>query len=158
MNMRSNAGVMAAQAALTSWLHKLHNTPATFAIKLDEPFQLNRFNRLKNREIKSTKWVCPDIFNQLGLNHAFNSLCNNVGFLHSIFQEATTYRRLIHEFLSTVEHTLGRYYVPEEEHHEVDRVTLHLMNLEYGLGLYMSGATTLSLTIAPPPIAILVSL
>jgi hypothetical protein len=62
---------MAAQAA-----PPVENTPVAFGIEFDEPFLLNRFNHLKNREIKSTQ-----ILNQLGIRHGFNYLCNNVALL-----------------------------------------------------------------------------
>ena len=128
MNTRSRTRAVAAQAALP-----VENTPAAFGIEFDDQRQLNRFNRLKNYEIKSTKWVCPHILNQLGLHHDFNNLCNNAGLLHFVFQEATTYRRLTLEFLSILKHTVGRYHVLEEEQPGVDRISFHLMNREYEL-------------------------
>ena len=39
----------------------------------------DRFNKIKNREVKTTKWVCPIILNQLGITNDFNLLCNRVG-------------------------------------------------------------------------------
>jgi hypothetical protein len=50
MNTRSRAGAVDAQAA-----PPVEDTPAAFGIEFDEPYQLNYFNRLKNREIKSTE-------------------------------------------------------------------------------------------------------
>jgi hypothetical protein len=89
----------------------VENNHAAFGVEFDETCQLKRFNRLKNREIKSSKWVWPHILNQLGLRHDFNNLCNNVGLLHFVIQEASTYPRLTLEFLSTLKHTVGRYHV-----------------------------------------------
>jgi hypothetical protein len=71
---------MAAQAA-----PPVENTPVAFGIEFDEPYQPYRFNRLKSRGIKSTKWACPHILNQLGLRRDFNNLCNNVDLLHFVF-------------------------------------------------------------------------
>ena len=53
-------------------------THESFGIEFTEEFQLTRANRLKHREIKSTKWVCPYILNQLGICYDFDFLCNNV--------------------------------------------------------------------------------
>ena len=39
----------------------------------------DRFNKIKNREVKTTKWACPIILNQLGITNDFNLLCNRVG-------------------------------------------------------------------------------
>ena len=130
MNTRSRTRAVAAQAA-----PPVENTPAVCGIEFDDQLQLNRFNLLKNREIKSTKWACPHILNPLGLRHDFNTLCNNVGLLHFVFQEVATYRRLTLEFLSTLKHTVGRYHTPEEDQPGVDRISFHLMNREYELTL-----------------------
>ena len=102
MNTRSRSRAVAAQAALP-----VEDTPALLGIEFDDRRHLNRFNRLKDREIKSTKWACPHILNQLGLHHDFNTLCNNVGLLDFVFQEAATYRRLTLKFLSNLKHTVG---------------------------------------------------
>ena len=32
----------------------------------------DRFDRIKNREVKATKWACPDLLNQLGISDDFN--------------------------------------------------------------------------------------
>jgi hypothetical protein len=74
MNMRNRKRAVSAQAA-----PPVENTRAAFGIVFDDQCQLNRFNRLKNREIKSTKWACPHILNHLGIRYDFNNLCNNVG-------------------------------------------------------------------------------
>jgi hypothetical protein len=104
---------MAAKAALP-----VENTPVTFGIEFNEPYKLNRLNLLRNREIKSTKWTCPHILNQLGLRHDFNYICNNFGLLHFVFQEATIYRRWTLEFLRTLTHTMGRFHASEEDNPE----------------------------------------
>ena len=130
MNTRSRSRTVAAQAA-----PPVEDTPASLGIEFEDRCQLNRFNRLKDREIKSTKWACPHILNQLGLRHDFNTLCNNVGLLEFVFQEAATYRRLTLEFLSTLKHTVNRYYNSEENQPGVDRISFRLMNREYDLTL-----------------------
>ena len=58
------------------------------------------FNRIKIREVKTTKWACPIILNQLGITNDFNLLCNKVGLQNFVFQDVPTYRRLTLEFLS----------------------------------------------------------
>ena len=90
-------------------------TPESLGIKFTEEFQLNRFNRLKLREIKSTKWVCPYILNQLGICADFDLLCNNVGFYNFVFQDVATYRHLTLEFFSTLTHTVDPYGCSEEQ-------------------------------------------
>jgi hypothetical protein len=104
MNTRSRSRVVAAQAAL-----QVEDTPASLGIKFDDRRHLNRFNRLKDREIKSTKWACPHILHQLGLHNDFITLCKNVGLLDFCFQEVATYRHLTLKFLSTLKHTVNRY-------------------------------------------------
>ena len=131
MNTRSRSRAVASQVAPPVE----DGTPASLGIEFTEDFHHNRFNRLKDREIKSTKWACPHILNQLGLRHDFNTLCNNVGLLEFVFQEAATYRRLTLEFLSTLMHTVGRYHNPEENQPGVDRISFRLMNREYDLTL-----------------------
>ena len=130
MNTRSRTRAAAERAAPT-----MINTPASLGIEFGANFQLNCFNRLKNREIKSTKWACPFMLNQLGIHQDFDYLCNNVGLSHFVFQEAATYRRLTLEFLSTLMHTVGKFYCSEEECPGVDQISFRLMNREYDLTL-----------------------
>jgi hypothetical protein len=60
---------MVAHAALP-----VEDTPASLGIEFEDHHHLNRFNRHKVHEIKSTKWACPHILNQLGLRNDFNIL------------------------------------------------------------------------------------
>ena len=59
-------------------------------IEFTENFNTNRFGRIKDREIQSTKWACPTILNQLGMTNDFNLLCNRVGLLPFVFQDQPT--------------------------------------------------------------------
>ncbi|KAK1644314.1 hypothetical protein QYE76_062119 [Lolium multiflorum] len=120
----------AAQAALP-----VEDTPASLGIEFEDRHHLNRFNLLKDREIKSRKWACPHILNKLGLRNDFSTLCNNVGLLDFCLEEATTYRRLTLEFLSTLKHTVNHYYNTEENQPRVDRISFRLMNHKYDLTL-----------------------
>jgi hypothetical protein len=78
----------------------------------------------------SQKMVCAHILNKLGLRHDFNTLCNNIGLLHFVFQEAATYHNLKLEFLTTLNHTVGRYHTPGEDQPGVNRISFCLMNRE----------------------------
>jgi hypothetical protein len=81
MKTMSRSCAVAAQAALP-----VEDTPASLGINFNDRHHLNRFNCLKDREIKSTKWACTHILNQLGLCKDFNTLCNNVGLLDVFFR------------------------------------------------------------------------
>ncbi|KAK1631292.1 hypothetical protein QYE76_005607 [Lolium multiflorum] len=116
-------------------LHYWLKNTRSLGIEFEDRHHLNRFNRIKDHEIKSTKWACSHIMNQLDLRNDFNTLCNNVGLLDFSFQEAATYCRLTLEFLSTLKHTLNRYYNSEENIRGVDRISFRLMNREYNLTL-----------------------
>jgi hypothetical protein len=50
MNTRSRSRAVAAQVALPA-----EDTPASLGIEFEDRCHLNHYNRLKNREIKSTK-------------------------------------------------------------------------------------------------------
>lgn len=129
MNTRSHSRAVASQVAPPIE----DGSPASLGIEFTEDFHLNRFNRLKDREIKSTKWACPYTLNQLGLGLDFNLLCNNVGLLHFVFQDAATYCRLTLEFLSTLRHTVRPSFVSEEYSPGSDIISFRLMNREYNL-------------------------
>ena len=103
-------------------------------IKFVERTKADRFGLLKKREIRSTKWACPTMINQLGITNDFNLLCNRVGLFPFVFQDQPTYRRLTLEFLSTLEHTVRNYGDGEQEEGS-DMITFHLMNKEYKLTL-----------------------
>ena len=158
MNTRSCSRAVASQVAPPVE----DRTPASLGIEFTEDFHHNRFNRLKDREIKSTKWVCPYTLNQLGLGLDFNLLCNNVGLLHFVFQDAATYRRLTLEFLSTLRHTVGPSFVSEEYSPRANIISFQLMNREYNLSLdqwcqcfgFVNNITAIrnaSFMIDPPP-------
>ena len=44
------------------------------------------FRQLKACPIKSTKWACPTMLNQLGIMRYFDRICSNVGLQYLIFQ------------------------------------------------------------------------
>ena len=129
MNTRSRARLQAETSACDA-LNK-----EWMGIEFIENFSITRFGRLKEREIRSTKWACPTILNQLGMTNDFNLLCNRVGLLPFVFQDQPTYRRLTLEFLSKLKHTVGNYYRTEQEYEGSDRITFCLMNKEYNITL-----------------------
>jgi hypothetical protein len=47
-------------------------------IELRAKQDFGRFKYLKNRDIKSSKWVCPAVINPLGIGDDFSLLINNV--------------------------------------------------------------------------------
>ena len=59
MNTRSRARLQAETSA-----HDALNKEQ-MGIEFIENFSITRFGRLKEREIRSTKWACPTILNQL---------------------------------------------------------------------------------------------
>src|SRR3954462_9009047 len=88
----------------------------------------DRFDRIKNREVKATKWACPVTLNQLGISNDFNLLCNRVCLQTFVFHDAPTYRRLTIEFLSSLQSTVKAL-------HEKDKISFQLMNNNYYLTL-----------------------
>ena len=80
MNTRSRARLQAETSARDA-LNK-----ERMGIEFIENFSITRFGRLKEREIRSTKWACPTILNQLGMTDDFNLLCNRVGLLADTLQ------------------------------------------------------------------------
>ena len=111
MNTRSRTRLHAEASSRATTL-----SDERMGIEFTERFNTNRFARLKDREIQSTKWACPTILNQLGMTNDFNLLCNRVGLLPFVFQDQPTYRRLTLEFLSTLKHTVGSFYRTEEQY------------------------------------------
>jgi hypothetical protein len=126
MNNRIRSRVVASQVAPPL----RDGTPTSLGIEFTEDFRHNRFNRFKDQEIKSTKWVCPYTLNQLGLGLDLNLLCNNVGLHHFVFQDVTTCRRLTLEFLSTLKHTTGPTSIFKEYSPKGDIISFQLMNRE----------------------------
>ena len=49
-------------------------------IRFADELHRDRFNKIKNREVKTTKWACPIILNQLGITNDFNLLCNRLSY------------------------------------------------------------------------------
>ena len=88
----------------------------------------DRFNKIKNREVKTTKWACPIILNQLGITNDFNLLCNRVGLQNFVFQNVPTYRRLTLVFLSSLKSTVHTWQGE-------DRISFRLLNTDYSLSL-----------------------
>ena len=60
-------------------------------IQFTDEYQHDRFNKIKNRGIKTTKWACPTTLNQLGITNDFNLLCNRVGLQKFVFQDVPTH-------------------------------------------------------------------
>src|SRR4051812_7541878 len=71
-------------------------------IRFRNELQRDRFNKIKNREVKTTKWDCPVILNQLGISNDFDLLCNRFVLQNFVFQDAPTYHRLTLGFLSSL--------------------------------------------------------
>ena len=95
-------------------------------IRFADEQHCDRFNKIKNREVKTTKWACPIILNQLGITNDFNLLYNTVGLQNFIFQDVPTYRRFTLEFLSSLKSTV---YTWRGE----DRISFRLLNTNYSL-------------------------
>ena len=62
-------------------------TPESLGIEFTEEFHLSCFDRLKIWEIKSIKWVCSYILNQLDIHADFDLLFNNIGLYNFVFQD-----------------------------------------------------------------------
>ena len=46
-------------------------TQECIGIRFKDELQRDRFYMIKNREVKTTKWACPIIFNQLCISNEF---------------------------------------------------------------------------------------
>src|SRR3954465_6274971 len=79
-------------------------------IRFRNELQHDRFNKIKNREVKTTKWACSVILNQLGISNNFNLLCNRVGLQNFVFQDVPNYRRLTLQFLSSLKSTVKTWH------------------------------------------------
>src|SRR3954468_7352242 len=97
-------------------------------IRFKDESHRDHFNKIKNREVKATKWACPVTLNQLGISDDFNLLCNRVGLQNFAFHDTPTYRRLTIEFLSSLQRTVKTW-------HGEDRISFRLMNNNYYLSL-----------------------
>src|SRR3954469_6020550 len=96
-------------------------------IQFKNELQRDCFNKIKNREVKTTKWDCPIILNQLGISNDFNLFCNRVGLQNFVFQDAPTYHRLTLEFLSSLKSTVKTW--------QGEDISFQLMNNNYTLSL-----------------------
>ena len=92
-------------------------------ILLADELHRDCFNKIKNQEVKTTKWACPIILNQLGMTNDFNLLCNRVGLQNFVFQDVPTYRRLTLEFLSSLKSTVYTWQGK-------DRISFRLLNTD----------------------------
>ena len=63
-------------------------------IQFADELHRDRFKKIKNREMNTTKLACPIILNKLNMTNDFNLLCNRVGLQNYVFQDVPTYRRL----------------------------------------------------------------
>jgi hypothetical protein len=102
-------------------------------IMFEERYQSIWFAKLKHREIKSTKWACPRIRNQLDINNYF--IMYYSWLLPFVYQDSPTYRWLTLEFLSMFSHIIGDYYRSEDEWEGSDMITFGFMNGEYNMSL-----------------------
>src|SRR3954468_23374183 len=75
-------------------------------IRFKDESHRDHFNKIKNREVKATKWACPVTLNQLVISDYFNLLCNRVVLQNFIFHDAPTYCWLTIEFLSSLSSTV----------------------------------------------------
>ena len=104
MNTRSQTRAHAAASASRAVAQE------HMGIRFRDELQRDRFNRIKNREVKATKWACPIILNQIGISNDFNLLCNRVGLQNFVFNDVPTYRRLTLEFLSSLQSTVKAWH------------------------------------------------
>ena len=79
MNTRSQARARAATAAQNR-----------MGIRFEDELHRDRFNKIKHREVNTTKWACPIILNQLGMPNDLNLLCNRVGLQNFVFHDVPT--------------------------------------------------------------------
>ena len=117
---RARATVSSSQAAATA--------QDRMGIRFADELHSDRFNKIKNREVKTTKWAWPIILNQLGITNDFNLLCNRVGLQNFVFQDVPTYRRLTLEFLSSLKSSVGPWQGE-------DMISFRLFNTNYTLSL-----------------------
>lgn len=122
MNTRSHTRALA--AASSSWAIAQER----MGIRFKNEAHRDHFNKIKNREIKATKWACHVTLNQLGISDDFNLLCNRVGLQTFVFHDAPTYCRLTIEFLSSLQSTIKAW-------HGKDKISLRLMKNNYSLTL-----------------------
>ena len=104
MNTRSQTRAHATASA--SWVISQER----MGIRFRDEAHRERFNKIKNREVKATKWACPIILNQLGISNDFNLLCNRVGLQNFVYNDVPTYRRLTIEFLSSLQSTVKQWH------------------------------------------------
>ena len=122
MNTRSQTRARAAASASRAV------TQEHMGIRFRNELQHDRFYGIKNREVKTTKWACPIILNQLGIYNDFNLLCNRASLQNFVFNDVPTYRRLTIEFLSSLQNTVKQWQGE-------DTISFCLMNNNYTLTL-----------------------
>ena len=81
MNTRSQARARAAASSSRATAAAQDRMGIRFA---DEQHR-DHFNKIKNREVKTTKWACPIILNQLSITNDFNLLYNRVVLQNFVF-------------------------------------------------------------------------
>src|SRR4051812_23403560 len=96
-------------------------TQERMGIRFRNESHRDRFDRIKNQEMKAIKWACPIILNQLGIFDDLNLLCNRVGLQNFVFHDVPTNRRLTIEFLSFFKSTVKAW-------HGEDMIYFQLMN------------------------------
>ena len=106
MNTRSQTHARAAASASRAVAQE------RMGIRFRNELQRDRFNRIKNQEVKAIKRACPIILNQLGISNDFNLLCNRVGLQNFVFNDVPTYHRLTLEFLSSLQSKLKSSEIP----------------------------------------------
>ena len=124
MNTRSQARARAAASSSRAAAAAQNR----MGIRFEDELHRERFNKIKNREVKTTKWACPIILNQLGIINDFNLLCNRVGLQNFVFHDVPTYRRLTLEFLSSLKSTVNTW-------RGEDMISFRLFNTSYILSL-----------------------
>src|SRR3954462_5902649 len=115
MNTRSQMRALAAASSSRTVAQEC------MGIRFKNESHNDRFDRIKNREVKATKWACPVILNQLGISDGFNLLCSRAGLQNFVFHDAPTYRRLTIKFLSSLKSNVKTW-------HGEDRISFRLMN------------------------------
>ena len=120
MNTRSQTRARAAASTSRAF------TQECMGIRFRNELKHARFDRIKNREVKATKWACPIILNQLGIYDDFNLLCNRAGLQTFVYNNVPTYRRLTIEFLSSLQSTIKQWQGE-------DTISFRLMNNNYTL-------------------------
>ena len=92
----------------------------------------NKYKKLHERKMKTTKWACESTIAKLGIGNDFNLLCANAGLQHFVYQGCATYERLTLEFLSTLSHNVG--LLPRVDDRRTDHFSSHGPRLQHHSG------------------------